>query len=148
MSGAASPSGPLATVERLRQAIDDHDLDALVACFSADYVNETPAHPDRSFTGSAQVRQNWQGILAAVPDLRARLVDFAVDGPTVWCEWDWSGTRRDGAEHRMRGVTLTEVRDGSIVRTRFFMEPVSRDGIDASAAVTAVMGAGAPGTGR
>jgi ketosteroid isomerase-like protein len=148
MSARASRTGPLATVDRLRQAIDDHDLEALVACFSADYVNETPAHPDRSFIGSDQVRRNWARILAAVPDLHAALVDATVDGSTVWCEWDWAGTRRDGTEHRMRGVTRTTVRDGSIVATRFFMEPVTRDGLDAPAAVQAVLAQAAGGSDR
>jgi len=32
-------------VERLRQAINKHDLDAFVACFDPDCRSEQPAHP-------------------------------------------------------------------------------------------------------
>lgn len=86
--------------------MNDHDLEALVACFSADYRNETPVHPARNFHGRDQVRRNWQQILGSLPDLRAVLVRWTVDGGTVWAEWDWSGTRPDGESLTMRGVTI------------------------------------------
>ena len=66
-------------VDRLQAAINAHDLDALVSCFDAAFINETPAHPDRSFTGAAQVRENWTRILAGVPDLRASIVRQTAD---------------------------------------------------------------------
>lgn len=144
MSPEVSPAEPLATVERLRAAIDAHDLDALVACFTNGHVSEHPCHPDRNFAGADQVRRNWTQILGGVPDLSARLVSSTVDGDRVWCEWDWSGTRRDGAPHRMRGVTITTVEGGRISVTRFYMEPVVADGIRVDDVVHQTVGA-APG---
>jgi ketosteroid isomerase-like protein len=47
----------LRPIERLVLATNRHDLDALAACFAADYENETPAHPARSFRGRDQVRR-------------------------------------------------------------------------------------------
>ncbi len=88
--------GPAAVVERLLAGINAHDLEAMVALFADDYVNEWPAHPQRGFRGSQQVRRNWGQIFAGVPDLRARLPRMTVDGDTVWTEWDIAGTRRDG----------------------------------------------------
>ena len=41
-----------AIVDRLRRATNDHDLEAVVACFTTDFRNETPAHPERGFTGT------------------------------------------------------------------------------------------------
>ena len=67
-------TGPLAVIERLAAAQNAHDIDAMVACFAEDYESEQPAHPDRAFRGSAQVRANWSEIFAGVPDLRAELV--------------------------------------------------------------------------
>jgi hypothetical protein len=117
-------SEPAAVVERLRRATNDHDLEALVACFSPDYRNETPAHPERGFTGREQVRKNWSQIFAAIPDLRAEVVRSAVDGDTVWTEWEHRGTRPDGTPHIMRGVVIFGVVDGLAVWARFFLEPV------------------------
>lgn len=60
-------AGPGALVARLCRATNAHDLEAVVACFAPDYRNETPAHPERGFTGSDQVRKNWQQIFATIP---------------------------------------------------------------------------------
>lgn len=148
MSRDASPAQPLATIERLQASINTHDLEALVACFTDGHVSEHPSHPDRSFTGVEQVRRNWTQILGGVPDLVAHLVSSSVDGNRVWCEWDWSGTRRDGAPHRMRGVTITTVVNGRISETRFYMEPVVADGVPVDAVVRQTVAAGASEKGR
>jgi hypothetical protein len=108
----------------LVRATNDHDLDALVACFAADYQNETPAHPARGFVGRGQVRRNWEQIFAFVPDLRAEVVASAFDGSTAWTEWQMHGVRRDGSGHRMAGVVVFEVVDGEARKARFFLEPV------------------------
>jgi limonene-1,2-epoxide hydrolase len=125
----------------LEQATNAHDLEALVDCFAPAYRNETPAHPARSFRGREQVRTNWRQIFAGVPDLRARVVHSAVTGATVWSEWEMSGTRRDGAEHLMRGVVIFEVADGRATAARFYLEPVDRSSSDVNAAVQASVGA-------
>ena len=128
-------SGAAAMVERLRQATNDHDLDALVACFAPDYRNETPAHPERDFTGRDQVRQNWTQIFAAIGDLRAEVLRAAVDGDTVWSEWEHRGTRPDGTAHLMRGVVIFGVVDGLATWARFYLEPVQEGGGGVEAAV-------------
>ena len=115
-------------IERLRDATNRHDLDAVVACFAVDYRNETPAHPERTFTGRDQVRRNWEQIFAAVPDVCTDVVRWAVDGETVWSEWEHRGTRRDGSAHMMRGVIIFGVVDDVIAWARFYLEPVQEGG--------------------
>jgi len=115
---------PLGTVERLVLATNQHDLDALAACFAEDYENETPVHPTRGFSGRSQVRRNWEQIFAFVPDVTTQITRATVDGGTVWSEWEMRGTRRDGTAHHMRGVILFGV-GGDLVRwARFYLEPV------------------------
>jgi ketosteroid isomerase-like protein len=116
--------GAQAMVERLVHATNDHDIDALVACFAEDYENETPAHPARSFRGREQVRRNWEQIFANVADIRAEVVRLAFDGATAWTEWEMTGTRRDGTAHHMRGVIVFGVRDGLARWAHFYLEPV------------------------
>lgn len=130
-----------AVVHRLQAATNARDLDALVDCFASDYLSEIPAHPARSFRGSDQVRRNWTQILAGVPDLRSELVREVVDGNVVWSEWEWSGTRRDGAPHLMRGTTILGIDAGRIAWARFYMEPVVDDGAPVGAAVATTVGA-------
>jgi ketosteroid isomerase-like protein len=127
-------------VDRLVAATNAHELDALVECFAADYVNETPAHPARGFVGRDQVRRNWAAIFAGVPDVAARVSAVACDGGTAWTEWEMSGTRRDGTPHLMRGVIVFGVEDTKAKWARFYLEPVDDSGTDVSAAVTSQVG--------
>ena len=115
-------------IELLRDATNSHDLEAVVACFAVEYRNETPAHPERSFTGREQVRRNWEQIFAAIPDVCTDVVRWALDGETVWSEWEHRGTRRDGSAHRMRGVIIFGVVDDVISWARFYLEPVQEGG--------------------
>ena len=55
--------------ERLLQAWNTRDIERLVALFADTYISDQPAHPGRSFTGSAQVRANWTGVFDGVPEL-------------------------------------------------------------------------------
>jgi hypothetical protein len=116
--------GPQDMVDRLVRATNEHDIDAVVACFADDYENETPAHPSRGFRGRQQVRRNWEQIFAFVPDVHAELFGRAIDGDTAWTEWEMTGTRPDGSAHHLRGVIVFEVESGVARRARFFLEPV------------------------
>ena len=127
-------------LRRLEQATDTHDLEVLVDCFATEYVNKAPLHPARGFRGKEQVRRNWTQIFAGVPDLRARVLRSIGDEGTVWSEWEMSGTRRDGAEHLMRGVVIFEVTDGRAAAARFYLEPVDRSPADINAAVRDTLG--------
>jgi ketosteroid isomerase-like protein len=126
-------------VERLRAATNAHDLDAIVECFSETYRNETPAHPGRGFTGRAQVRSNWQHILAGVPDVTADVIRMSVDGDVIWSEWEMRGTRRDGQRHEMRGVIIFGVADNEATWARFYLEPVDAGDEGADGAVRQIV---------
>jgi hypothetical protein len=134
MSSDEHSTAPYAVALRLRDATNAHDIDAIVACFAADYRNETPAHPARSFLGRDQVRRNWVQILAAIPDLTTAIVGSASADDTVWTEWEHRGTRPDGSAHLLRGVIILTVIGDLIGSARFFLEPVDDDdgGVDAA----------------
>lgn len=122
-------------LDRLREATNAHDLDALVDCFSPDYRNEAPAHPARGFTGREQVRANWEQIFAAVPDVQAEVRAYAAAGSQVWSEWEMAGTRRDGTRHLMRGVIVFGLDEGRARSARFFLEPVDESATGVADAV-------------
>jgi ketosteroid isomerase-like protein len=127
--------GSLATVDRLVRATNQHDLEAMVECFSEDYLNETPAHPARGFRGRAQVRRNWEQIFAFVPDIRVEVVRSAVKGDSVWTEWEMRGSRRDGQPHLSRGVIVFGVIENAILWARFYVEPVDESNATADDAI-------------
>ena len=43
-------------IERLAEAMNQHDLDGAVGLVHEDYRSEQPAHPGRAFVGRAQMR--------------------------------------------------------------------------------------------
>src|SRR6476469_3611706 len=127
------PDGP---VRRMFSATQRRDLDAMLAEFADDYVNITPNHPARSFTGSAQVRKNWTALFAGMPDLTLTVHDAAT-GPDgkIWLEWSNRGTRPDGSVQRAAGVAIFTLRDDKIAAAQFYLEPVDQDSGDVNEAV-------------
>lgn len=111
-------------IDRLIDAINTHDIDALLNCFPPDYVNTWPAHPDRSFTGLDPVRRTWEMMFQARPDITAKVTAHARAGDEIWAEWEFLGTEHDGAPFHQRGVIITTINHDLIARTRFYMEPV------------------------
>ena len=134
------PGGGAAVLERLLRAVNEHDLEGMVACFADEYVNETPVHPLRGFTGNEQVRRNWRQIFGGVPDLRADMPRQIVDGDTAWTEWEMSGTRVDGVLFLMRGVVIFRIVDDAIASARFYLEPVEETSGDIDVHTTRVAG--------
>ena len=141
----APNEAPTMILQRLLAAMNAHDLEAMVSCFADDYVNETPIHPVRGFQGNEQVRKNYAEIFANVPDLHARVLRSAVDGDTVWTEWDISGTRLDGAAMLMRGVAILGIKGNAIASARFYLDSVEESSGDVSDHVRRVVGTTPPG---
>jgi ketosteroid isomerase-like protein len=120
-------------MERLTAAQNAHDLDALLACFDAEYFSEQPLFPARTFRGIDQVRANWSALLGAIADFRAELLRSAVEGDTVFAEIRWTGTKQDGTPLDERGVIIAGVRDDRVAWGRFYVDEVHAEapGIDA-----------------
>ncbi len=113
-------------VQRLIDALNGRDLDAVAACFGPDFESEWPAHPSRDFDGPEKVRQNWEMIFRMSPEITIAMTASVEVGDEVWGEWHY--TKAAGQD--LRGVIIVTVRDGLIRRSRFYMEPV--DAADAA----------------
>ena len=126
---------PTDVIARLFDRTNAHDLEGLVACFAADYALINPVHPARDFVGPDQVRHNWTGLLAGVPNLHASVHRLVADGERVWVEMSMAGTRRDGEPVHLAGIQVFTVREGLVRGCRFYLEPVEPGGLDADAAI-------------
>jgi ketosteroid isomerase-like protein len=113
---------PIEVLEHLHRALNQHDLEAFLACFDPDYTSEQPVHPNRGFGGREQVEKNWTAVFEGIPDFHAELLATATEGETLWSEWHWTGTRANEAPLDMRGVTLFGIQNGRIVSGRLYME--------------------------
>lgn len=123
-----------AVIDRLAQAVNGHDIEGLVSCFTNDYVNETPVHPRRGFIGNDQVRTNWTQLFAGVPDIEVAVLRRAESDDRVWTEWEMSGTRStDHGPFLMRGVVIFGIRGDVISSARFYLEQVEEASGDVDA---------------
>jgi ketosteroid isomerase-like protein len=123
--------GMTTMTNRLLAAMNAHDLDAFVACFAVDYDSQQPAHPNRAFRGRDQVRKNWQGVFAGIPDFTAELLlSVATDHGVEVSEWRWHGTHTDGAPFAMQGMVVAGVDHDLIAWQRLYVEPVEQGGAD------------------
>lgn len=136
----------MSTAVRLHDAMNAHDLEALLACFHEDYRSEQPVHPGRGFGGRDQVRANWSTIFSGVPDFAAELVSSAEVEGHEWSEWRWTGTRADGEALDMAGVIVAGVQAGRMTWARLYVEPVAAVDESIDAAVRKL--AGRPPEGR
>ena len=135
MSSTGSPA-----IDRLIEAVNDHDPDAMVSCFHEDYRSEQPLHPAARFTGREQVRTNWSGMFGAIPDLRFDVLRSATRGDEIWLEVRVHGRKADDAPFDYRGVIINGVRDDRIAWARLYFEVVEEGGGDIGARQRQVLG--------
>jgi hypothetical protein len=116
------------TVDRLIEATNAHDVDAMMECFSQDYRSEQPLHPEAGFSGRDQVGKNWSLMFEEVPDLRIDVVRSAIADDEVWTELRVHGRKADGGPFEYRGMTVWGMRDDRILWARLYFEPVEVGG--------------------
>lgn len=119
-----TPSSPKVVFERMSQAANRHDLEAMVACFAPDFRSEQPFHPERNFVGRAGVRNNWSFIFTTIPDIQVEILGEVEAGDTVWAELHFHGTQADGKKQATRGVTIQRIQADQIIWARLYIEPV------------------------
>lgn len=117
-------SSPKVVFERMIQALNRHDLEAMVACYAPDYRSEQPFHPERNFVGPAGVRKNWSFFFTTMPDYQVEVLNEVVEGDTVWAELHFHGTQADGTKQSTRGVTLLGIQADLISWARLYIEEV------------------------
>ena len=113
-----------AVFERMIQAANRHDLEAMVGCFASDFRSEQPFYPERDFTGQAGVRKNWSFFFSTIPDMQIEILNEVAEGDTVWAELHYHGMQTDGKQFTVRGVTLSRIQANQITWTRLYIEEV------------------------
>lgn len=119
---------PKEVYERMTQAANRHDLEAMLTYFAPDYRSEQPFHPERDFTGPEGVRKNWSFFFATMPDFQAETLSTVEAGDAVWAEMHMHGTQADGTKVSTRGVTLMRIHADRIVWARLYIETTQEPG--------------------
>jgi ketosteroid isomerase-like protein len=108
-----------ATLKRLLEAFNAHDLEAIMAFFAEDCELLTPRGPEpegRRFVGKDAVREGLAARFAGLPDVHYGADRHWVAGNLGVSTWLLTGTTKTGDTIKVRGVDLLEFRGGKITR--------------------------------
>ena len=121
---AQTHSSPQVVFERMIQATNQHDLDAMLKYFAPDFRSEQPCHPERAFAGRTGVRKNWSFFFTTVPDMQVDILHAVEEGDTVWAELHYRGMQTDRKKFTVKGVTMMGIQADQIIWARLYIEPV------------------------
>jgi ketosteroid isomerase-like protein len=117
------------TLQRLLDAFNAHDLDAVMGFFTDDCVLEMPRGPHpwgRRSEGREQVRAGLASRFAGIPDVHYGNDRHWVSGNRGCSEWLLTGTTTQGEPIEVRGCDLFEFRGDKIARKDSYWKLVER----------------------
>jgi ketosteroid isomerase-like protein len=117
------------TLQRLLDAFNAHDLDAVMSFFVDDPVLEMPRGPHpwgRRFQGLEEVRAGLASRFAGLPDVHYGEDRHWVGGDRGCSEWLLTGTTPQGDRVEVRGCDLFEFRGDKIARKDSYWKLVER----------------------
>lgn len=110
-------------LKQLFDAFNRHDIDAVMAFFTADCVFNAIGGAEvfgTRFAGADAIRAAFSGTFAAMPDARWDHHGHFVHGDRAVSEWIFSGTNADGSRIEADGCDVFTLRDGKIMRKQAF----------------------------
>ena len=109
-------SDALNVVQRFHQALNERDLEGMLACLTEDTVfeNTYPAPDGTRYEGRTAVRSFWKGFLEGSPAARIEAQEVFASGDRCVMRWVYTWVDVRGVEGHIRGVDLYRVRGGLI----------------------------------
>ncbi len=109
------------TMQKVLDAFNRHDLDAIMEFFTEDCSFDFPRGPEpygQRFIGKAQVREGLAGRFKGIPDVHYGEDRhwISADGNMGVSEWTLTGTTTAGVSLKVKGCDLWEFRNGKITR--------------------------------
>ena len=109
----------LDVLERMADAFNRHDLDAIMSLFADDCVFESPRGVDpwgTHFVGKAEVREGLAARFRGIPDVHYGDARHFVAGERGASEWTLTGTTTEGERLEVRGCDLWTFEGDRIAR--------------------------------
>lgn len=102
-------------VRKMDEAVNRHDIDAMMALLTDDIVWDTTTPPDgQRFEGRAAVRAAGEEFLNSSPNATFETEEVIALGDRAVARWVYRWVDRDGKEGHVRGVDVYKVRDGKV----------------------------------
>lgn len=115
-------SATTTSVERLLDALIQHDVDAMMASMTSDCVFEdwVPKPDGARYVGQQAVRRFWEGFFQRSPDARLDIEEVFAAGDSCAVRYVWRWAEADGTEQYVRCAALFLVRSGHVAEMRFY----------------------------
>jgi len=117
----------LDVLERMLDAFNDHDLQAIMSLFVNDCVFEAPRGPapwGRRFEGKQAVAEGLGARFSGIPDVSYESHGDFVSGERGASEWTLRGTTVEGEHLEVRGCDLWTFRGDEVVVKNSFWKIV------------------------
>lgn len=106
----------IAAVTRLNDALNRHDVDAVMAAMTDDCIfdNTYPPPDGERFEGQNAVREFWESMLRSSPQAHFDTEEMFAAGDRCVVRWRYSYDGPNGQTEHIRGVDVLRVRDGKV----------------------------------
>ena len=124
---ATQQSVTIDTLKQILDALNRHDLDAIMGFFADDCILEMPRWPypwGQRFVGKAQVREGLASRFSGIPDVHYGNDRHWVYGEFGVSEWTLIGTTTAGLRLEVQGCDHFEFRDAKVVRKNSYWKIV------------------------
>jgi ketosteroid isomerase-like protein len=112
----AAAAATLAAVTALNDALNRHDVDAVMAAMTDDCIfdNTYPPPDGTRYVGQAAVRAFWEEMLRSAPDAQFTAEEVFAVGDRAAARWVYAYTDAVGVAQHIRGADVLRVRDGKV----------------------------------
>jgi len=127
VASTATDQDRLTVLERLLDAFNAHDLDAIMSMFADDCVFESPRGTEpwgRRFEGRDAVREGLGARFTTIPDVHYGDGSHFVAGDRGVSEWTLTGTTTDSVRVNVRGCDIWTFRGDEVVVKNSFWKIV------------------------
>jgi ketosteroid isomerase-like protein len=114
--GDQAAQATMAAVARLNDALNRHDVDAVMAAMTDDCIfdNTYPPPDGERFEGQESVRAFWENLLRSSPSTHFEAEEIFAAGDRCVVRWRYTYDGPNGQTEHIRGVDVLRVRDGRV----------------------------------
>ncbi|HKG24479.1 MAG TPA: nuclear transport factor 2 family protein [Thermomicrobiales bacterium] len=106
----------LATINAFNDALNRHDVDAVMALTTDDCVfeNTWPAPDGERYEGQPAVRAFWERLIAESPSAHFEIEELFASGDRATQRWRYTWVDSQDVPGHIRGVDVFRIRDGKV----------------------------------
>jgi uncharacterized protein (TIGR02246 family) len=112
----ATPQELIQTIVRFNDALNAHDVEAMMSLMTPDCVfdNTYPPPDGTRYEGAAAIRAFWQDFFRESPRARIEIEEILALGTRCIMRWIYHWVDPSGSAGHVRGVDLYRLEDGLI----------------------------------